>query len=150
MTREQNQLIKKIKNLSSDEVGRVLQFLQQLKSPELRVVPPELKTVGGEQHGGVQQLEAAQFGASEEDVQSAQPMIIAAGSEPAASVKEAVRREPVREPSSPEAEIAHAACAQWRRRPFQAIDADDLQPIAALFREAVDSRAASRFRYGSR
>jgi hypothetical protein len=145
MTREQNQLIKKIKNLSSDDVGRVLQFLQQLKSPELRVVPPELKTVGGEQ-----QLEAAQFDVPEATVQSAQPVITAAGSEPAASVKEAVRREPVREPSSPEAEIAHAACAQWRRRPFQAIDADDLQPIAALFREAVDSRAASRFRYGSR
>ncbi len=150
MTREQNQLIKKIRNLSSDDVGRVLQFLQQLKSPELRVVPPELKTVGGEQQGGEQQLEATQFDAAEATLQGAQPSITAAGSEPAASVKEAVRREPVREPSSPEAEIAHAACAQWRRRPFQAIDADDLQPIAALFREAVDSRAASRFRYGAR
>ena len=38
MTREQNQLIKKIRNLSSEDVARVLQFLQQLKSPELRVV----------------------------------------------------------------------------------------------------------------
>jgi hypothetical protein len=145
MTREQNQLIKKIRNLSSDDVGRVLQFLQQLNSPEFRAVPPELKAVGGEQ-----QHEAALFESAPAIVPSVEPMIGLEGSEPAPSVKEAMRREPAREPSSPEAEIAHAACAQWRRRPFQAIDADDLQPIAALFREAVDSRAASRFRYGSR
>ena len=40
--------------------------------------------------------------------------------------------------------------ALWRRRPFQAINDDDLQPIAALFREAVDSRAAARQRFGAR
>ena len=69
----------------------------------------------------------------------------------ASFAEDTARREaPAQEPSSPEAEVARAACAQWRRRPFQAIDADDLQPIAALFREAVDTRAASRFRYGSR
>ena len=47
MTREQNQLIKKIKNLSPEDIARVQQFLQQLKSPELRVVPMELKAVAG-------------------------------------------------------------------------------------------------------
>lgn len=104
MTRELNLLIKKLKALSPDDIGRVQQFLLQLKSPELRGVPVELKAVQGE---------ATPF-----------------------------------EPALAEAEVAHEACAQWRRRPFQAIDADDLQPIAALFREAVDTRAASRFRFG--
>jgi hypothetical protein len=149
MTREQNQLIKKIRNLSPDDVARVLQFLQQPKSPELRVVQTEVKAVASD--------------ATEE--QAAQPAegVAAPGAAPAtpqprpvfepatsAVAQNPVRQEPVAEAISPEAEVARAACAQWRRRPFQAIDADDLGPIAALFREAVDTRAQSRFRYGSR
>lgn len=98
MTREQNQLIRKLRALSPDDIVRVQQFMQQLRSPEPVTVPDE----------------------------------------------------PAGQAVSPEAEVASAACAQWLRRPFQAIDADDLQPIAALFREAKDIRAASRVRYGSR
>jgi hypothetical protein len=154
MTREQNQLIKKLKTLSADEIARVQQFLQQLRSPELRAVPSELKAVAN----GTGQAEPAQCDAPQATVQgdgmtagaAAATDTTAATTAAAGLPQETVRRDPVREMSSPEAEIAHAACAQWRRRPFQAIDADDLQPIAALFREAVDSRAASRFRYGSR
>jgi hypothetical protein len=146
MTREQNQLIKKIRNLSQEDVARVLQFLQQLKSPELRVVPTELKAVAS----GMSQDQASQSSEAEVqlDARSAAPRV----AEPVTCVaaEEPVRREPAAESVSPEAEVARAACAQWRRRPFQAIDADDLMPIAALFREAVDTRAQSRFRYGSR
>jgi hypothetical protein len=127
MTRELNQLIKKLKTLSPDDIARVQQFLLQLKSPELRSVPVELKAIPGEARTTAPAL------AGSRDAGAAQPG----------------RREAIQE-TSPEAEVAHAACAQWRRRPFQAIDADDLQPIAALFREAVDTRAASRFRFGSR
>jgi len=147
MTREQNQLIKKIRNLSPEDAARVLQFLQQLKSPELRVVPTELKAVTH----GLAQDQAAQV----EEV-ATQPGAAAAARrmvEPAlapAVAADPARPGPAAETISPEAEVARAACAQWRRRPFQAIDADDLQPIAALFREAVDTRAQSRFRYGSR
>jgi hypothetical protein len=147
MTREQNQLIKKIRNLSPEDVARVLQFLQQLKSPELRVVPTELRAVTG----GMSQDQASQSSEAEVqlDARSAAPRV---GEPVAVSVaaEEPVRREPSAESVSPEAEVARAACAQWRRRPFQAIDADDLMPIAALFREAVDTRAQSRFRFGSR
>ena len=116
MTRELNQLLKKLKALTPDDIARVQQFLEQLKSPELRVVSVELKAVE----------------------------VVAA-----AAGHQVMRREAIQE-ISPEAAVAQAACAQWRRRPFQAINADDLQPIAELFREAVDTRAASRFRFGSR
>jgi hypothetical protein len=155
MTREQNQLIKKIRNLSPEDVARVLQFLQQLKSPELRVVPMELKAVAG----GSDQFEAAQpvdesvrLDAGELDTGTAQavPPVTVPARKPAVSVAAEELIRAACEAVSPEAEVARAACAQWRRRPFQAIDADDLQPIAELFREAVDIRAASRFRYGSR
>ena len=153
MTREQNQLIKKIRNLSPEDVARVLQFLQQLKSPELRAVPLELKAVPNgmslDQVAQAQEAEGPMDAANPAPQAPREPEVPA---RPAASFAEdTTRREtPAQEPSSPEAEVARAACAQWRRRPFQAIDADDLQPIAALFREAVDTRAASRFRYGSR
>jgi len=156
MTREQNQLIKKIRNLSPEDVARVLQFLQQLKSPELRVVPTELRAVTN----GLAQDQAAQAeeagAAAEAEAAAAQLGDVAARRrlvEPAAApvvAPEPIRPDAAVETMSPEAEVARAACAQWRRRPFQAIDADDLQPIAALFREAVDTRAQSRFRYGSR
>lgn len=140
MTRELNQLIKKLKTLSPDEIARVEQFMLQVKSPELRAVPVELKAVTGDVgHAGATPLAAA-------EPKSANP----AASGQDAVVAEPSRRESLYDNSNPEAAIAHAACAQWRRRPFQAIDADDLQPIAELFREAVDIRATSRFRYGSR
>ena len=145
MTREQNQLIKKIRNLSPEDVARVLQFLQQLKSPELRVVPTELRAVtsGMSQDQAVQSSEAeVQLDAGKAARRVGEPVPVSVAAE------EPVRREPAVESVSPEAEVARAACAQWRRRPFQAIDADDLMPIAALFREAVDTRAQSRFRYG--
>ncbi len=147
MTREQNQLIKKVRNLPPEDVARVLQFLQQLKSPELRVVPTELRAVTG----GMSQDQASQSSESEVqlDARSAAPQVVEPVAVPV-TAEEPVRREPSAETVSPEAEVARAACAQWRRRPFQAIDADDLMPIAALFREAVDTRAQSRFRYGSR
>ena len=103
MTREQNQLIKKIRNLSPEDVARVLQFLQQPKSPELRAVPMELKAVPN----GMSLEQVAQTQEGEVQMDAANP--------------------------SP-----------------QAPQEQDLQPIAALFREAVDTRAASRFRYGSR
>ena len=119
MTRELNHLIKKLKALSPDDIARVEQFLAQLKSPERRGAPMELKAVPVE----TRPVEGKPVDA--------------------APVSRAL-------PVSVDAEVAHAASAQWRRRPFQAIDADDLQPIAALFREAVDSRAASRIRFGSR
>ncbi len=121
MTRELNQLIKKLKALSPGDIARVEQFLAQLKSPERRGAPVELKAVPVE----------------------TRPV---EGKPPADAAPAASRAHPV----SVDAEVAHAASAQWRRRPFQAIDANDLQPIAALFREAVDSRAASRIRFGSR
>lgn len=154
MTREQNQLIKKIRNLAPDDVARVLQFLPQLRAPELRAVP-ELKAVAGGQ-----EERTAQFGAPDipgvlqeagwrigSDADKAiDPKPVSAADKRADAESAALSNAA----SLLEAEIAHAACAQWRRRPFQAIDADDLQPIAALFREAVDNRAASRFRYGSR
>ncbi len=120
MTRELNQLIRKLKTLSSDDIARVEQFLAQLKSPERRGAPVELKAVPVE----TRPVEG----------------------KPPTDTTLASRAHPL----SVDAEVAHAASAQWRRRPFQAIDADDLQPIAALFREAVDSRAASRIRFGSR
>jgi hypothetical protein len=149
MTREQNQLIKKIRNLSPEDVARVLQFLQQPKSPELRAVQAELKAVASgpaQEQPAQPEEQVAASGAAPASPQP-RPMI-----EPAASaaVQNPMRAEPAAEAISPEAEVARAACAQWRRRPFQAIDADDLGPIAALFREAVDTRAQSRFRYGSR
>ena len=144
MTRELNQLIKKLKVLPPDEIARVQQFLLHLKSPELRAVPAELKAVAGE----AWQAEAAQANSGEPSNTDG-----IAVPRPAAASQNAIATDAVRsnhDGSSPEAAVAHAACAQWRRRPFQAIDADDLQPIAALFREAVDIRATSRFRYGSR
>jgi hypothetical protein len=158
MTREQNQLMKKIRNLSPEDVARVLQFLQQLKSPELRVVPTELKAVTNvmaQDQASQSQEVVAQMDAVPAAIPAASQVVSVAPS--ASAVRQptapAVAQEPERpeattEPISPEAEVARAACAQWRRRPFQAIDADDLQPIAALFREAVDTRAQSRFRYG--
>jgi hypothetical protein len=140
MTRELNQLIKKLKTLSPDEIARVQQFMLQVKSPELRAVPVELKAVTGDVgHAAATPLAAA-------EPKSAHPAASGQGT----VVAETSRRESLYDNSNPEAAIAHAACAQWRRRPFQAIDADDLQPIAELFREAVDIRATSRFRYGSR
>jgi len=158
MTREQNQLIKKIRNLSPEDVARVLQFLQQLKSPELRVVPTELKAVANgmaQDQASQSQEDAAQLDAAPASAQAPVSAALAARQATQAvlpiapsAAQEPVRPEAVSEPVSPEAEVARAACAQWRRRPFQAIDADDLQPIAALFREAVDTRAQSRFRYG--
>ncbi len=154
MTREQNQLIKKIRNLSPEDVARVLQFLQQLKSPELRVVPTELKAVTlgmAQEQASQSQEQVAQLDALPALASAAPaPRQPAQAAQPAApsAIQDPVRPEAAIEPISPEAEVARAACAQWRRRPFQAIDADDLQPIAALFREAVDTRAQSRFRYG--
>lgn len=150
MTREQNQLMKKIRNLSPEHVARVLQFLEQLKSPELRIVPTELKAVMSgvcDDQASQSQDDTAQLGATRSAPQVIEP---AARAVVPTAAQEPARRETADEACSPEAEVARAACAQWRRRPFQAIDADDLQPIAALFREAVDTRAASRFRYGSR
>lgn len=129
MTRELNQLIKRLKTLSPDEIARVQQFLQQSKSPELRVVPLEIKAVPE-----VNRQNSKGRNSMGRD----------------SSGRDSGRQDSNHEGSNPEAEVAHAACALWRRRPFQAIDADDLQPIAALFREAVDTRAASRFRFGSR
>ena len=131
MTRELNQLIKKLKTLAPDDIERVRQYVEHLKSPELHGVPVELKVV-----------EAA-----------AGPLAIAPVEASETDESEIVRQTSPREVThdiSPDAEVAHAACAQWRRRPFQTIDADDLQPIAELFREAVDNRAASRMRFGSR
>jgi hypothetical protein len=122
MTREQNHLIKKLKSLSPDEIASVQQFLEQMKSPETGVAP------------------LVADGAS----------TAAAGSPPGSTHPEAARDAANGVPANPDAEVARAAGDGWRRRPFQAIDADDLQPIAALFREAVEFRAASRFRYGSR
>jgi hypothetical protein len=158
MTREQNQLMKKIRNLSPEDVARVLQFLQQLKSPELRVVPTELKAVtsvmaqdqASQSQEVVTQMDAvpAPTPAAPQAV-GVSPSALAVRQPTAPAVAQMPERpEAPVEPISPEAEVARAACAQWRRRPFQAIDADDLQPIAALFREAVDTRAQSRFRYG--
>ena len=138
MTRELNQLIKKLKALTPDDIARVQQYLEQLKSPELRRVPVELKAIQAEARSS----EFASVGAP------ASAAVATAGADSTAG-RQPARREAIQE-ISPEAEVAHAACAQWRRRPFQAIDADDLQPIAQLFREAVDTRAASRFRFGSR
>ena len=69
MTREQNQLIKKIRNLSPEDVARVLQFLQQLKSPELRVVPTELRAVTN----GLAQDQAAQAEAAGQPPKRRQP-----------------------------------------------------------------------------
>ena len=70
MTREQNQLIKKIRHLSPEDVARVLQFLEQLKSPELRVVPAELKAVANEA--------VANEAVASEAVASAEPAQLAA------------------------------------------------------------------------
>jgi hypothetical protein len=150
MTREQQQLISKIKKLSTDDVARVAQFLQQLKSPELRAVPLELKAVPGGQEGQTAQFEAPDASGQQETGgwNAAAESGLQADRVVAPAVARAANCD-----SNPDADpkqIASAACAQWQRRPFQAIDADDLQPIAALFREAVESRAANRFRYGAR
>ena len=113
MTRELNQLIKKLKALTPDDIARVQQYLEQLKSPELRRVPVELKAIQAEARSS----EFASVGAP------ASAAVATAGADSTAG------RQPARR---------------------EAIDADDLQPIAQLFREAVDTRAASRFRFGSR
>lgn len=135
MTRELNQLLKKLKALKADDIARVRQFIEQLEC-EHRGLPVELKAIQGD---GRPMLEKSAVMAE----------VRAGALEEAAALNDAAVEEQAR-PRSPEAEVAQAACAQWRRRPFQAIDADDLQPIAALFREAVDTRAATRFRFGSR
>jgi hypothetical protein len=131
MTREQNHLIKKLKTLSPDDVARVSQFVDQLRTGDRRM-PVELRAV---QTDG---RPAAEKSAVIAEVRAA---ALDEASEAAFNQDEA---------RSAEAEVARAACAQWRRRPFQAVQPDDMQPIAALFREAVDMRAASRFRFGSR
>lgn len=156
MTREQNQLLKKIKTLTPDEIARMMQFVEHLKATELHAVPPDLRAVPAPT---AQDEQATQFDTSRLPVrqEDASPSTgspagpvsaaaAAAGARGPAVRPEASVREIASESRSPEAEIARAACAQWRRRPFQTIDADDLQPIAALFREAVDTRAANRFK----
>ena len=131
MTREQNQLLKKLKTLGADDVARVAQFVDQLKAGDRRM-PVELRAVQGEGRPVAEKSAVV-------------------GEVRAAALEEATEATAAfDEPRSPEAEVARAACAQWRRRPFQSVQPDDMQPIAALFREAVNMRAASRFRFGSR
>jgi hypothetical protein len=131
MTREQNHLIKKLKTLSPDDVARVSQFVDQLRTGDRRM-PVELRAVQGDGRA------------------TAEKSAVIAHVRAAALDEASESAFTQDEPGSPEAEVARAACAQWRRRPFQAVQPDDMQPIAALFREAVDMRAASRFRFGSR
>ncbi|MGE0800267.1 MAG: hypothetical protein AB7G13_17380 [Lautropia sp.] len=152
--RDLNRLMRRIKSLTPNEIARVQQFLTQMRSPgspELRVVPVELKTVTAETV-----TVAATDGESDPN-----PPRLADGPE-AATAGPAVPRPPA--PTANESgrrlDLAPAArshtaadaddpSAVWRRRPFQAIDDCDLEPIAALFREAVDTRAAVRQRFGA-
>src|SRR5690606_32761618 len=106
-------------------VARVSQFVDQLKAGDRRMAV-ELRAVPSE--GRPAEERSAVVAEVHAEAEAAQQ----------------------EQPRSPEAEVAMAACAQWRRRPFQAVQPDDMQPIAALFREAVDMRAATRFRFGSR
>ena len=131
MTREHNQLLKKLKTLGPDDVARVSQYVDQLKTGDRRM-PVELRAIQGDGRPAIENSAV---------VAEVRAAALEEATEATAAMEE--RR-------SPEAEVARAACAQWRRRPFQAVQPDDMQPIAALFREAVDMRAASRFRFGSR
>ena len=47
MTREQNQLLKKLKTLGPDDVARVSQFVDRLKAGDRRM-PVELRAVQGD------------------------------------------------------------------------------------------------------
>ncbi|HZH07674.1 MAG TPA: hypothetical protein VEY69_13450 [Lautropia sp.] len=116
--REQNNLIKKLKSLSPEEILSVQQFLDHLLPAGAVSAPADASPLADGRY---------------------------AAADPPPNP---FCRPP--QATNPDAEIAQAAGAGWRRQPFQAVDADDLQPIAALFRQALDSRAASRFRYGSR
>ena len=124
MSRELDSLIRTLESLSPADIARVTQFMAQLNSTPLRILPAALTAVprAGETFAD------EPFTGSDES-----PM-------------------PLDEPRLDGDVVAGAAdpSALWRRRPFQAINDDDLQPIAALFREAVDSRAAARQRFGAR
>lgn len=124
MSREAQQLIRRIKRMSPEEVARLQQFADQMHTGGLRAVPVALKAIDG---GGSDRPGRNEFERTDDSQDD--------------------RREDLGKSARGTCEDPSAA---WRRRPFQAINIDDLQPIAALFREAVDHRAANRQRFGSR
>jgi hypothetical protein len=137
MTREQNLLIKKLKSLSPEEIASVRQFMESLTASRSGPAPAAT----------VMPVQAAAAAAGGNEVRNAPGT---GSAQPAGSTAPEVQTPGSAPGSAPVSAPVCAAGAGWRRRPFQAVDADDLQPIAELFREALDSRAAARLRYGSR
>lgn len=139
MSRELNRLIRRLKGLSPDEIARVQQFMNRMRALDLSGGQAGRTSEAPGTDDLADDLTDGCGGSGEPD-------------SPVARMDTTDRVSAACEPDPPQAacRIDDDPCAVWRRRPFQAVDDDDLQPIAALFREAIDSRAAARHRFGSR
>ncbi len=148
MNRELYRLIKALRRLSADDIARVHTFINQLRATNLRGVPAELKAVPSALAQAHPQPHAALTTEVDGTIAARLPVAVeAAANEPVAAGQVVTDQAA---PVTADAGSTEASpLAHWRRRAFQGVTEADLQPIAALVREARENRAMTRQKYGA-